>query len=377
MLPSKKRRSSVARRSSYVNNDEFDISNNAFASAILGDDHSEDSSGVHREELMESIMNHEAAVEQESQRNLVASSNVSSLKAASFKPSANTDDYSFRPMTGLGHETTKIRGDRSDHTPSTNTRRSSLNSNSSSLNSSVPPQEQQRYTSQTKRGSILSTSSILASGLSSIKVQASELDKMFLQHKQSASAYGEKYEVPLPELPHEGRKAFYIRILIACTCMAVAAIITIYLGQGQFGQASASYLYNNYVLGGGPPPGNHVLNDDTTKNGSHLFEKVETLEKGFRRNVLGSATNHLPSLMVGYDGNIEVTVPHEMTEEHYIEFIWVKDVTSNKVVLARSYSPDESSAPSLKAKVPDGVKLRPYLFCNIHELWVGDEVQVP
>lgn len=378
MLPSKKRRSS--RLAGYADN-EFDISNNAFASAILGDETSEDSSGIHREELVQSIMNHEAAVideqeqqQQQEQRHRNLERGLSAKKLAA----ADIDDYSFRPMTGFvslpHHEMMKNRGDNSEHTPSTNTRRSSLASSSNGGNLSRYQQQHQRTNNQTTsaKGGLLSTTSIFSSGLSSIKVQVSELDRMFLQHKQ-----GNSYEVPLPQLPHEGKRAYYIRILIACICLATAVTITMLGGQGQFGQASASYLYNNYILGGEMSHDNLVLNDETTKNGSHLFEKVETIEKGFRRNVLGDPEQHLPSLTVHDNGNIEVSVAHEMTEELYIEFIWVKEVASKKVVLARSFSPDKTIVPTLKAKVPSGVKLRPYLFCNQHELWVGEEVEVP
>jgi len=383
MLPSKKRRNSTSLRGSSLIENQFDISNNAFASAILEDDSSEDSSGIHHEGLVESIMNHEAAVidEQQQQQQQQDRSQRSDQRGLSSKAPADIDDYSFRPLTGFvdlpHHDTMKNRGDRSDHTPSTsvNTRRSSITSSSTGNSTPSAYQQQQGRQKMPARGGFLSTSSIFSSGLTSIKVQVSELDKMFLQH--SKSPYGEEYEVPLPQLPHEGKKACYIRLLIAFICLVTAATINIRLGQGELGRASASYLYNTYILGGGPPNDNHVLNDDTTRNGSHLFEKVDTIERGFRRNLLGDPAKHIPSLTVKDNGNIEVSVQHEMTQEHYIEFIWVKDVVSNKVVLARSYNPTEQIAPSLKAKVPEGVKLRPYLFCNLHELWVGDEVHVP
>jgi desulfoferrodoxin (superoxide reductase-like protein) len=91
-----------------------------------------------------------------------------------------------------------------------------------------------------------------------------------------------------------------------------------------------------------------------------------------------SPKNHLPAVVLGTGGNIDVSVVHNiMTMNHYIQFIWVKDVKSNKVVLARNFDPMDNILPKFKAKVLSGVTLQAFVFCNVNELWVGEEFEVP
>ncbi len=235
-------------------------------------------------------------------------------------------------------------------------------------------------------GSSRSRHSIFSSGLSSIKVQISEFDRLILQREKNSdrSLNGgsgkDNYEVPLPQMPHESKDAMIARFIISFVCMVSAILITIFLGRGQFGHASAKFMYHNFILKDNVYQHHHTLNDETTKNGSHLFEKVQTLERAYKRNVLGDPVEHKLSVAIDANGDVLVTVPnHEMVADHYIEFVWIKHVDSNQVVLARNFDPTEHQQGSgemeavLKAKVPSNVKLQPYLFCNRHELWVGNE----
>ena len=91
-------------------------------------------------------------------------------------------------------------------------------------------------------------------------------------------------------------------------------------------------------------------------------------------NTRGVPEKHIPSVSV--NGNdVVITANHVMTEEHYIQFMWLKDTKTNEVVLAQELTPSEDQ-PILKAKVPSGVELTPYLFCNLHGLWKGEPFTV-
>lgn len=109
-------------------------------------------------------------------------------------------------------------------------------------------------------------------------------------------------------------------------------------------------------------------------------EKMKRKEKLYDPNSNGAPEKHLPVVTLtkaattaGYD--MDITIPHVMTEEHFIQFIWIRDVASNQIVLAKGCSVQEGKA-FLKARVPSGVTLRPYCFCNLHGLWVGEPFTV-
>lgn len=115
-----------------------------------------------------------------------------------------------------------------------------------------------------------------------------------------------------------------------------------------------------------------------------LFKICEQLETAndigkvgvpkFQPNSRGAPEKHLPKVQL--DGqSLTVSANHVMTPEHYIQFMWLKDAKTNEVVLAKQLSPSEDT-PVLTARVPSGVTLRPYLFCNLHGLWKGEEFYV-
>mmetsp|Transcript_191 Transcript_191/g.292 ORF Transcript_191/g.292 Transcript_191/m.292 type:complete len:228 (+) Transcript_191:90-773(+) len=123
--------------------------------------------------------------------------------------------------------------------------------------------------------------------------------------------------------------------------------------------------------------------------GSPLFVKVQALESAnyigqigkpvYVPNTNGAPEKHLPQVSIDSERNLKVTVPHVMTEEHYIQFMWLKDAKTNEVVLAKEFAPSpdqDGNQPTLKARVPPNVTLRPYLFCNLHGLWKGEDFQV-
>jgi desulfoferrodoxin (superoxide reductase-like protein) len=398
MRPSNNNRNKKSRRkisrpsSSVASGNDFDITNNAFASAILEDDFSAVGSGVHlREELVNSIMTHEAAVYDE-QRNQQLDRDQSKLARAresfqdSGKPVASSgiddgDNFSFRPLPPSGNMMDQSVADHQSLAQSVRSGRSARSGqsghpSSSRAGSKVPPSPPPQQRMPSKKGSFMSVSSkansIFNSGLSSIKGQVTEIDKVLLQRANSEKSDA-NYGVPLPQLPYESRRAGIVRLVIALMCMVFALTITLVWGQGRFGLASSNMFYHSFVRDE-DMDGPLVLNDDTSKDGSHLFEKVESLERSFPINAFGDPKHHMPIVTVESDGSIEVKASSEMSGT--VEFIWVKEVARDKVVLARHFSSDEKETPILRAKVPIGVVLKAYIFCNVHELWSGEEFDV-
>jgi len=407
------------RRFTDETNNDFDISNNAFASAILDDD-SDASSGL-RDEIFESIVSHDVAVqhESESHRRGPYAIQGSSQRRDSFSQKQNMsmnsiqeefenldqvnvgiddeDDFSFRPPPGhtsLPHHNQLNKRNKSDHLVAN--RRQSFNSFDYADDDDQEEGDGDNYDDKPKqevkkkmmmipnRPSLSSvrsiTGSIISSGISSVKVQVSELDKMLLQRRESERfPTSGTYEVPLPTMPFETRKAMYLRVFVGLLCFSMALVTTIFYGEGQLGHASASLLYRNIILQGASDIDNQnqILNNGNTIDGAHLFEKVKTLEKGFKANVNGDPGTHIPIVNLMNQGMIEITVGNEMEYEDYVQFMWVKDVNKKEVVLAKNFSPDNNAAPVLKAQVPSGAVLQPFLFFNINELWVGEPFQVP
>jgi superoxide reductase len=94
----------------------------------------------------------------------------------------------------------------------------------------------------------------------------------------------------------------------------------------------------------------------------------------FKPNSIGAPEKHIPKIEL--NGQIlTMSANHVMTPEHYIKYMWLKDAKTEEVVLAKELPPSENE-PMLTARVPKGVTLRPYLFCNLHQLWKGDEFTV-
>ena len=91
-------------------------------------------------------------------------------------------------------------------------------------------------------------------------------------------------------------------------------------------------------------------------------------------NVGGNPEIYMPRVKM--NGNdIEVYVKYAQSPEDYIQFLWLKDANTNEVVLAKELTPTDEN-PSLKARVPSGVELRPYAFSKEHGLWKGEDFKV-
>lgn len=97
-------------------------------------------------------------------------------------------------------------------------------------------------------------------------------------------------------------------------------------------------------------------------------------------NSNGAPEKHLPIVAINsLDNSVQVQVPHVMDPEkpHFIEYIWLKDVTKNEVLGVKAFQPTDPSPPSITCEnVKEGTVVKPLLFCNLHGLWQGEEVTV-
>jgi desulfoferrodoxin (superoxide reductase-like protein) len=101
----------------------------------------------------------------------------------------------------------------------------------------------------------------------------------------------------------------------------------------------------------------------------------QPFSKMYPPNSNGDPTKHKPKVTVTDQNVVTVTVPHVMTSEHYIKFIWLKD-SKGDVVAVKGLPATSPGPPTLTVQCPANAKLRPYLFCNLHGLWKGDEFSV-
>lgn len=112
---------------------------------------------------------------------------------------------------------------------------------------------------------------------------------------------------------------------------------------------------------------------------SALALKLQSLEteNSEQVNSNGAPEKHLPQVTVS-NNKVQVVVPHVMDPEkpHFIEYIWLKDTMSNKVIASKAFKATDPSPPTLKATVTKGTTIKPLLFCNLHGLWEGQVLTV-
>jgi desulfoferrodoxin (superoxide reductase-like protein) len=94
-------------------------------------------------------------------------------------------------------------------------------------------------------------------------------------------------------------------------------------------------------------------------------------------NTKGAPEKHLPQVTLA-GTTVEVVVPHVMDPEkpHFIEYVWLKDIMSGKVVAVQSFAATDASPPTLTASVASGTTVKPLLYCNLHGLWEGESLTV-
>lgn len=80
-----------------------------------------------------------------------------------------------------------------------------------------------------------------------------------------------------------------------------------------------------------------------------------------------ASEKHLPAASCA-DGTLTVQigeVPHPMTKEHYIEWIYVETARGGQ-----RYSFEPGEEPNVKLCVCDCSPIAVYAYCNLHGLWV-------
>lgn len=95
-------------------------------------------------------------------------------------------------------------------------------------------------------------------------------------------------------------------------------------------------------------------------------------------NTNGAPEKHLPEMAM-YDGSVEAVVNHVMDPDkpHYIEYMWIKDMKTGRILASRQFQPTDPSPPSITASnVKDGSLVKAFLFCNLHGLWQGEAMTV-
>ena len=111
----------------------------------------------------------------------------------------------------------------------------------------------------------------------------------------------------------------------------------------------------------------------------NLSTKVETIEYENMStvNTNGAPEKHLPQVEVT-GTTVNVVVPHVMdpVKPHYIEYIWLQDEATKKVLAVQKFDATDASPPTLNASVKEGSKVRAFLYCNLHGLWQGESVSV-
>lgn len=99
-------------------------------------------------------------------------------------------------------------------------------------------------------------------------------------------------------------------------------------------------------------------------------------------NTMGAPEKHLPQVSVSDGGGsttIQVVVPHVMDAEkpHYIEYVWLQDVQTARVMAVKAFVPTDAAPPTLTTtSVKRGTTVRPFLYCNLHGLWQGEPISV-
>lgn len=211
------------------------------------------------------------------------------------------------------------------------------------------------------------------------KSQAS-LSSRPTMYKQESAYTSSSYEIPMPILPFESRRGTIVRVMMGIIFFALSLTFTLLgAGDGKIGMSISSYLYSNFIVDGETSS----MATDTpeqifTSNGAHLFETLRELETSYRANAVGIPEYHIPKIIMN-DLEVEIEIglkPHTMSKDHFIKYIWLRDVNAKTIVLAKEFKHSDASPPVLRAKVPAGVTLQPHLFCTKHDLWIGDQFHV-
>lgn len=95
----------------------------------------------------------------------------------------------------------------------------------------------------------------------------------------------------------------------------------------------------------------------------------EEMQELVPNTVEASTEKHLPEVKVSGDRvDVQIgSVPHPMTEEHYIQFVYLETDRGGQ---RKCLKPGES--PNISFVVADDKPVAVYAYCNIHGLWKTD-----
>lgn len=192
---------------------------------------------------------------------------------------------------------------------------------------------------------------------------------------EKTNSTSNSYVVPMPIMPYETSRATFVRLVLGILFFCMSAAFAVCFGNGEVGSKMTFYLYNNFIIENG-----QIIDkiDGETANGSQLFQSIERLENIHAPNLKGKIEYHMPHVEIR-GNDIEISIgekAHAMEGDHFIELIWLRDIEGGEIVLAKGFGPSDKSPATLKARVPNGVTLVPYTFCNLHLLWQGDEFKI-
>ena len=88
-----------------------------------------------------------------------------------------------------------------------------------------------------------------------------------------------------------------------------------------------------------------------------------------------STAKHVPLVAVAADGTCNVSVPHGMAADHFIQYLWAKDSATGAVLAGVQLGPEDE--PALSFQVPPGTASVTALeACNQHGVWASDPTAV-
>jgi len=144
-------------------------------------------------------------------------------------------------------------------------------------------------------------------------------------------------------------------------------------------------LSRRAVLGGGAAATLAVQPGFAAKPKETLADRVTRLDKetpASDRNALGAAADHLPQLTIygtqtkvtsgGLAAQVEMIVQHVQDPDDFVEYMWIKDATSQKVYAAKKFRVSDPSPPLLVAALPLGATVVPVAFFSATGMWVGE-----
>mmetsp|Transcript_8787 Transcript_8787/g.12446 ORF Transcript_8787/g.12446 Transcript_8787/m.12446 type:complete len:215 (+) Transcript_8787:173-817(+) len=145
-----------------------------------------------------------------------------------------------------------------------------------------------------------------------------------------------------------------------------------------------------------------VVNAGTASAGLEKLVSLEYAVTQLERNNMdtknsnGAPEKHIPLISKADNGkSMTVEVPHVMdpAQPHFIEYVWIQDITNTKrgssksILAVKSFVAKDQSPPSLTvgtasgklatltAPITKGMLVKPLCYCNLHGLWEGEPVQ--